>query len=131
MPRTTIGGPNTVRPYRKIVASILASGLLAACAGVKSTRYTHKNADLGAIKTAAVLPFSSLVDERTAGEKAQRIFLVELLAIGAVDVVEPGQVAKVLAAEHVETTDRLGPAELQRIGQALKVDGLFLGTVVD
>ena len=61
----------------------------------------------------------------------QKVFLSELLATEAFDVVEPGMVVKVLKAERVDSLDALGPAEMKRIGDALKAQGLFTGAVVD
>ncbi|MFN7943446.1 MAG: hypothetical protein U0X73_17775 [Thermoanaerobaculia bacterium] len=105
--------------------------LIAGCASKGRTEFTHPGADLGAIRSVAVLPFSTLTQDRTDAQKVQRVFLVELLALGAVDVVEPGEVAKLFAAEHLDSTDALAPADLQRIGKTLGANGLFLGTVVD
>ena len=104
---------------------------LAGCGSSSSAKYTHPNADLGAIKRVAVLPFENLTQERSAGDKVQKVFISELLAAEAFDVVEPGQVAKLLKAERIESVEALGPAEIKRIGEGLKAQGLFMGTVVD
>ncbi len=116
----------TMRPLAMTVLLVTA-----ACASSTTTKYVHPNMDLGAIKRVAVLPFETLVPDRSAGEKVQKIFLTELLALDAFDVVEPGQVAKVLKAERIDSMESLGPADLKRIADALKAQGLFLGTVVD
>src|SRR6266545_8289844 len=87
--------------------------------------------DLGALRRVAVLPFESLVQDRTAGEKVQKIFLTELLSLETFEVAEPGQVTKILKAERIESTESLGPADFKRLGEALKVQGVFLGSVVD
>jgi TolB-like protein len=105
--------------------------LLTSCATGGTTQYVHPNVDLAAVKTVAVLPFENLSQERTAGDKVHKVFVTELLATGAFEVVEPGQVLKTLRAERSESTEALGPAELKRVGQALKADGLFMGSVVD
>jgi TolB-like protein len=112
-------------------ALILPLLLLAGCASGGATRYLHPNVDMGAIQKVAVLPFENLTSERTAGEKVQKVFMTELLALAAFEVVEPGAVVRVLKAERVEAVETLGPAELKRIGETLKADALFLGTVVD
>ena len=105
--------------------------LLAACSsGSQQTRYLHKNADLGAIGKVAVLPFESLTSEKVPADKVQKIFYVELLSLEVFDVAEPGQVTKVLRASGA-SIDQLGPAEIQKIGKELGVDGVFTGTVVD
>ena len=110
---------------------ILAMALACGCRSTRTTKYLHPNMDLGAIKRVAVLPFDSLVQDRSAGEKVQKLFLTELLASEAFEVAEPGQVTKLLRAERVESTDSLGPADFKRLGESLKVQGIFLGSVVD
>ena len=112
----------------------MAAGVLvclASCRSTRTTKYIHPNMDLGALRRVAVFPFESLVPDRTAGEKVQKIFLTELLSLEAFEVAEPGLVAKVLTAERVESTVALGPADFKRLGEALKVQGVFLGSVVD
>lgn len=108
-------------------ALLLGSG----CASGGSTHYTRPEADLGAIRTVAVLPFSSLTGDVTHADKVERVFQVELLALGVVDVVESGTVAQLFAREQIASVDTLTPGDLQRIGAELGADGLFLGTVVD
>jgi TolB-like protein len=122
-----------MRYRHKVVLGLLTAGLLAldGCASTKTTKYVHPNADLAAIKRVAVLPFENLSGERTAGEKVQKIFQTELLSLEAFEVVEPGQVSKVLRNERIEAIDNLGSADLKKLGDALKVQGLFLGSVVD
>lgn len=112
-------------------ALILPLLLLTACASGGATRYLHPNVDLGAIQKVAVLPFENLTAERTAGEKVQKVFMTELLSLSVFEVVEPGAVVRALKAERAEAVEALGPAELKRIGEALKADALFLGSVVD
>lgn len=108
-------------------ALLLGSG----CASGGSTHYTRPEADLGAIRTVAVLPFSSLTGDATHADKVERVFQVELLALGVVDVVESGAVAQLFASGQITSVDTLTPGDLQRIGAELGADGLFLGTVVD
>ena len=111
-------------------AILLLLALAAACSST-TTKYVHPNADLGAIRRVAVLPFENLTQDRTAGEKLQKIFLTELLALEAFEVVEPGQVTRELKAMRLESLEAVGPAEIKRLGEALKADGFFFGSVVD
>jgi len=113
--------------------AVPAAAALAAAMGCAHavTQYTHPNADLAALKSVAVLPFDNLSNDRTAGDKVQKIFASELLATGAFNVVEPGLVSKTLKAGHIESTESLGPVELKRLGEDLKADAVFLGSVVD
>ena len=113
---------------RPAITLTVVLALLAGGCRTTQTRYLHKNADLGAIAKVAVLPFDNLTQERSAGDKVQKIFYLELLALDVFEVTEPGQVNKVLRGAP---TDALGPAELQRLGKDLGVDAVFTGTVVD
>jgi len=119
--------------WTPFLAGAAAAALLAAagCSSHAVTQYTHPNADLGALKSVAVLPFENLSADRTSADKVQKIFLSELLATSAFNVVEPGLVSKTLKADRVETTESLGPADFKRLGEELKADAVFTGAVVD
>ncbi len=101
----------------------------AACRGPAS--FVHPNADLGAIKTVAVLPFENVTSDRVAPEKVQRIFITELLETGAFNVLEPGYVGRVLRDAKIESIASLSPEDVKELGKALKADGIFFGTVLD
>jgi TolB-like protein len=105
------------------IALVLNAG---GCRTSQQTSYLHKNADLGAIQKVAVLPFDNLTQERTAGEKVQKIFYLELLSLDVFEVAEPGEIAKTVRAG-----ENLGGSDIQRIGKDLGVDAVFVGTVVD
>jgi len=124
-----------MRPQRTTCALLAVHAAIAlfavGCRSSGRTTYTHPGADLGAIRRVAVLPFSTVGTDRTPGEKVERVFLVELLAMGAVEVVEPGDVARLFTAEKLGPAETLSAGELQRVGRALGADGLFLGQVID
>jgi TolB-like protein len=114
------------------VAVALSAALAAsACATSATTKYTHPNMDLGAVKRVAVLPFENLTQDRSASEKVQKIFLTELLSLEAFDVVEPGQVTQYLRANRIDSIEGLTPTDLKKLGEALKAQGIFTGSVVD
>jgi TolB-like protein len=112
------------------LALLLIALVTTGCASSHQTGFLHPNADLGMIKKVAVIPFENITEDRGAGEKVTRIFFVELLSLEVFDVSEPGQAVKVVRSQGT-AIDSLGPADLQRIGKELGVDGLFLGSVVD
>ena len=64
--------------------------------------FLHENADLSTVRRVAVLPFENLTTDRFASERVRQIFVVELLSQGAFDVVETGEVNRVLRAQNVE-----------------------------
>jgi TolB-like protein len=112
-------------------AGLAATFLATGCASTKTTKYTHPNMDLGAIRRVAVLPFENLTQDKSASEKVQKIFLTELLSLEAFDVVEPGQMTQYLRANRVDSVEALAPTDLKKMGEALKAQGVFVGSVVD
>src|SRR5436305_12714523 len=104
---------------------LLTLAMLAAACGTTThqTRYMHASADLGAIKSVAVLPFDSLAQDRTSGDKVQKIFYLELLSLGVFDVAEPGQVTKLIRGSGA-AADTTGPADYQKTGKELGADAL-------
>lgn len=118
--------PNRIRAVTAAVLMVIVCGCR-----TTQTRFLHKNADLGAITKTAVLPFENLTQERSAGDKVQKIFYLELLSLDVFEVAEPGQVTKIMRTGAGSTPDALGPADYQKIGKDLGVDAVFVGTVVD
>lgn len=103
--------------------------LLSACGG--PTQFLHPLADLAPIEKVAVLPFENMTTDRTAGEKVYALFMIELLAVGAFEVVEPGLVRKVLKDNRLESVAAMTPADMKKVAEALGANGLFAGTVVE
>lgn len=91
--------------------------------------YLHPTYDFSVLKRAAVLPFENLTPDQTAGEKIRKVVVSELLAGGVLDVVEPGQVNRVLAQQGIQTPQALLPADIKKLGAALDVQALILGSV--
>lgn len=131
---TTMKSHSSTMSHQKRTATVLTIACLAflatSCAS-RPTRYIHPNADLAAMTKVAVLPFENASGIAGAAEKVHKIFLVELLALEAFDVVEPGTVSKVIRAETATSPAHLTPEDLKRIGAALGADGLFMGEIVD
>ena len=116
----------------KNIGTLLVACLVAAgCRSSRPTQYLHPNADLGAIKKVAVLPFENVSGASNAADKVHKLFLVELLSLGVFEVVEPGQVSRAVRQENAASPDQLTPDDLKRIAKAVSADGLFLGQVVD
>jgi TolB-like protein len=114
---------------RRALLATAAAFLAAGCAA--TPHYTNRRADLSSMRRVAVLPFDNISEERLAGEKVQRIFVAELLESGAFDVVEPGRVVRTLRDEKIESPGAMSPEDVQRVGKALKAEGLVLGTVLE
>ncbi len=111
-------------------ATILIFALLAmACAGaLPPTRFVNPDFDFAFVEKAAVLPLENLSADQQAGVRATRLLITELLASGAIDVVEPGEVR---AAFEAVADRRRNPTTEQviAIGQRLGVQAILVGTV--
>ncbi len=108
---------------------ILGLLLLAGCAGVRSTTFAHPDYNFGYIEKVAVIPFENTSKDQGAGVRTTRFFVTELLAAQAFDVVEPGEVARVLGEHGLVRTADLSREQILAIGRELGVQALFLGSV--
>lgn len=112
--------------------ALLALALLSSCVSDEAgSIFVHPNADLGHFQRVAVLPLENLTQDRFAGDRVRETLVVELASLGAFQVLDPGIVNKTLRQEGISTTTELGPEEAIRLGRALGVDGLLLGTVME
>jgi len=113
-----------------IVAVSMAA--LGACATENpSSVYVHPNADLSAFQRIAVLPLDNYTGDRFAGERVREILGVELLAQGVFEPAESGEVNRVLRAQNISTMTTLGPEAIKKLGEALNVQALLFGSVVE
>ncbi len=102
---------------------------LAGCAQTAPATYVHQTYDFSRVKKVAVLPLENLTADQTAGEKVRKIVITELLATGIVDVVEPGQVNRVLTTQNIQNPAVMSPDEFKKVATALGVQMLIVGSV--
>ena len=102
---------------------------LAGCAG--SDHYMSAEADLPYYERVAVIPFSTLSQDRLSGERMASVFMTELLGSRVADVVDPGQFAATMMQIRGGTpfANPWSTADLAKLGKAAGVQGIFLGTV--
>lgn len=84
--------------------------------------------DLSSVRKIAVLPFENFTADKYAGEKIRRITITELLSIGA-DVIEPGEVTRLLKDSGIMSIHSMKTKEIQKVGEGLGVDAVMLGSV--
>ena len=117
-------------PTRLFRPAVLAlSMLVMSCSGnPDATHFTNPNFDFGFIERVAVMPLESLSDDQAAGERTTRILITELLASGALDVVEPGELNAALGQMRL-TSQLPSNEQVISLGQTLGVQGLMVGSV--
>lgn len=102
---------------------------LAACGGNRPTSFIHPRVDFSFFKKVAVLPFQNLTTDQFAPERVRESVAAQLLATGAMDVIEPGQVLLVMRQLNLQPGTPLGIEDLKKLGKALGVNGVIMGTV--
>jgi len=115
-----------------LVAASVATGLAGCASGMQATRFANPNFDFNFVQRVAVLPFDNLTSDRPAGLRATRLVITELLASGALDVVEPGEVQAALTRiASVQPGRPVSPSteEIVSLGQALNVQAIVMGAV--
>jgi TolB-like protein len=108
--------------FSRLVARSLTLGTAGILLGVVSI-------GCGGIRRVAVIPLENLTSDQGAGARASRYFVAELLATEAFDVVEPGEVARVLSAQGSVRFAELTQEQASTIGTQLGAQGLILGSV--
>lgn len=108
---------------------ILSLMIIGGCAGIRSKSYVHPNADFLAIKRVAVMPFLNLTDSPHAEQKVRDIFVTELLSLGYFDVLEFGEMKKVLKEMKIDKPDDIDAAMIKKLGKSLGVQAIIFGVV--
>lgn len=91
--------------------------------------YVQPEADFTFIKKVAILPFENLTADKFAGEKIRDIVTTEVLSRGYFDVVEKGEVNRVLKEEGLASATSLSNDAAMSIGKRLGVQAFIMGSV--
>lgn len=106
----------------------LCLAVLACTGGLPPTKFLNPDFDFAFVERVAVLPLENLSPDQQAGARATRLLITELLASGAVDVVEPGEVRsavdRVAGRQRAPTSD-----EVRELGEILGIQALLIGSV--
>jgi TolB-like protein len=100
--------------------------LIYGCGGPE--HYFKPKTDISNIKRIAVLPMENFTSDEYAGEKVRRVVITELLSRG-IDVIEPGEVTKVLRESNIKSIGSIKITDIQNIGKTLGVEAVMMGSV--
>ncbi|MBC2694391.1 MAG: DUF799 family lipoprotein [Desulfobacteraceae bacterium] len=92
--------------------------------------YINPSVDFSYIKRVAVAPIINLTNDKFAGEKVMSVLATEILRRGVFDVVEFGEVAKVLREEGLKQDNLVGKQLAARAGKRLNIEAIFIGSVM-
>lgn len=91
--------------------------------------YIHPTADMTYIKTVAIVPFQNLTQQKGAEGKVMNVVATEVLRRGVFDVVEFGEVTKVLREEGFKDPGSISKRVAERAAKRLNVQSFIVGSV--
>lgn len=118
-----------------IAVTVLMSITVLSGCGMSTIKYVNPDADISYIQDIAILPFNNMASDRYAGSKIRSLFSVYLRKKQAFNVVEEGEVSRVVTfALRAAGVEEGGLAELDKetiklIGEKLSVQAIIIGSV--
>jgi TolB-like protein len=120
-----------VKKKQKLCLMLLGLGfflvLVDGCV-VAPRHYTRPDFDPADIKAVAVLPFENFTSDDFANEKIRRSLIIELLRRN-IDVVEPGEVSRLLSEMKISPISSVRVKNIQDLGRMLDVKAVIMGSV--
>lgn len=104
-----------------------------ACASpeMETSLYIHPNADWSNYERVAVLPLENLTNERYAAERIREVLNIEINAQGLFEAVELGEINRAVRTQGLVNLTELGPEQTKALGDALGVQALLMGSVME
>lgn len=94
------------------------------------TKFTNPKIDFSFVEKVAVLPFENYSNDTAAAARVTRLMVTELLATGAVDVVEPGEVNAATVKFGANRSQRPSTEQIVELGKTLGVQAVLAGAVL-
>ena len=116
--------------HRSIRIAVLATALvLGGCGG--PVHFVDPEADIPFYQKVAVVPFTTLAQDRAAGFRVTDVFFTEALGRDFAEILEPGQFAAAMVKLRGGTpsANPWSTEDLARLGEATGVQAFFMGTV--
>jgi len=96
--------------------------------GCGPRHYVREKTDSQNIKRLAVLPFENFTSDEYAGEKIRRAVVADLLS-RSIDVIEPGEITRVVRELKIKSLSAMKLSEAQELGKASGADTIMMGSV--
>lgn len=108
--------------------ALLGIGMILLCGCAQQKHFVHQETNIKNISSIAVLPFENFTQDNFAGEKMRRIVITDLLLRG-IDVIEPGEVTRLLGELNIRSLRSIKTKEIQKVGETLGVEAVMRGSV--
>ena len=112
-----------------LTVAVFLSALFVSCTASRTTSFLHPEFAFAQVERVAVVPFENLSSEQGISNYTTRVFLTELLATGSFDIVEPGEVTRVVGSLGTGRGAELSLEQLKKVGKDLNVQAVIFGTV--
>ncbi len=113
------------------VVLMMAAIGISGCGGMRPTVFINDEYNFQFVERVVVVPFDNLSNDQGAANRATRVFIAKLLSEKAFDVVEPGEVSRVLEKFSTVRTSQLTTEQITSLGKELRAQGIVLGTVTE
>ncbi|RJQ49028.1 MAG: penicillin-binding protein activator LpoB [Nitrospiraceae bacterium] len=120
---------NTMGFFGKIALVLTVISLVSCTASKLIDIYFDPNMDLGAVRTAAVMPFDNLTREQMAADRVRDVFINKLLSTGEIYVVPSGEVKRGILLLGISNPSSPSTEETVKLASLIKVDVIITGTV--
>lgn len=127
---------NNITNVTRFLLLFVLVAVIAGCGG-GTVKYINPSANLSYIKKIAILPFNNFSEDKYAGEKVRSALTIDLMSRHVFDVMEQGEVSKVLGMIFREEGFEEGRAVqmdkemVKLVGEKLGVQAVILGSVND
>ncbi len=96
--------------------------------GCGPKHYVREKDKSAGINKVAVMPFENFTADEYAAEKIRRIAIADLLSKG-IEVVEPGEITRIIRESKIKSLSSIKTAEVQEIGKASGACAIMMGSV--
>jgi len=114
--------------YLSFCLILLVSLFSLGCKGPMT--YLNPSVDFSYIKRVAAAPIINLTNDKFAGEKVMNVVATEILRRGVFDIVEFGEVSKVLREEGMKPDNLVDKQLAVRSGKRLNIEAIIIGSVM-
>ncbi|MBI5826354.1 MAG: hypothetical protein HZB22_01280 [Deltaproteobacteria bacterium] len=127
---------NNITNVTRFLLLFVLVAIITGCGG-GTVKYINPSANLSYIKKIAILPFNNFSEDKYAGEKVRSALTIDLMSRHVFDVMEQGEVSKVLGMIFREEGFEEGRAVqmdkemVKMVGEKLGVQAVILGSVND
>ena len=120
-----------MRPMRRSVRVVLLATVVLGLLGCASAVQDWAKPGAARVVRVAVLPFENQTTSLRAGQTAADLLVCQLLATGAISVMDPSEVADLLRRENLDSADAGRLPSAQRLGRLLQVSHVLYGSVTE